>query len=100
MDFLSALIYYEKQASRSPVIVLNSASLKARAVDAIRETGAERVYLYLDQDRTGRKLTRYFRDHLPGVIVSDCADLYLYAEGCKDFNDYLVATRNTTSRSR
>jgi len=86
IDFLSALTHYGKDIA-TPVIVLNSVAMKDRAVEAIREIGADKVYLYLDRDQSGRELTEYFTQQLHGVTVLDKSDLY--AE-YKDFNEFLV----------
>jgi DNA primase len=54
MDFLSALTYFQVREAKTPVIVLNSVSLKKRALEKIKEIGVTKVYLYLDRDEPGR----------------------------------------------
>jgi len=89
MDFLSALTYYGKDIT-TPVIVMNSTALKERTAEAIKEMGVDKVYLYLDRDRSGRELAEHFKQQLHGVTVLDKSDLY--AE-YKDFNEFLVKVR-------
>jgi 5S rRNA maturation endonuclease (ribonuclease M5) len=89
MDFLSALEHYQKPIT-TPVIVLNSVTMKDRAVEAIKEMGAGKVYLYLDNDDAGKGLTEYFKQQLHSVTIVDNAHLYA---GYKDFNEWLVKGR-------
>lgn len=89
IDFLSALAHYRKEAT-TPVIVLNSVAMKDKALHAIRDMKASKVYLYLDRDKAGRELTEHFRRKLQGVDVLDKSNLY---EGHKDFNDFLKANK-------
>ncbi len=86
MDYLSALIV-RALTDTMPVIVLNSVTMKDRAVKTIREQGgaASRVHLYLDHDTPGRELTIYLKAQLPGLEVLDRSELY------NDFNEYLQA---------
>lgn len=92
IDFLSALTYYGKDITTS-VIVENSVTMKDRAVEAIKEMGVGKVYLYLDRDPSGRKLTEYFLQQLYGVTIVDNSDLYA---DYKDFNDFLVKAHPKT----
>jgi DNA primase len=94
MDFLSALEHYRKPVT-TPVIVMNSTALKERTAEAIRNMNAEKAYLYLDHDTSGREITEYFRKELDGVDVLDKSDLYA---GYKDFNEWLVATKEQTRK--
>jgi DNA primase len=89
MDFLSALEHYHKPIT-TPVIVLNSVAMKDKAITAIRNMGAGKVYLYLDNDKAGRELTEHFREQLQGVTIVDNSSLY---EGYKDFNEWLAKGR-------
>jgi len=86
IDFLSALTHYGKDIT-TPVIVLNSVAMKDRAVEAIREMGVDKVYLYLDHDQSGRELTEHFTQQLHGVTILDKSNLYA---GHKDFNEFLT----------
>lgn len=87
MDFLAAVTL----AKRSPlmlVIVMNSASMKDKTVAQIRTLGVATVYLYLDRDETGRRLTTEFQEALTDLEVRDMSELYA---GYKDLNDWLIA---------
>lgn len=92
MDFLSAVAYMGRPP-RQHSVVLNSASMRERALDTIRRLEVERVHLYLDQDGAGRELTSYFADKLSGLQVMD--ESWLYA-GHKDLNDYWMARKTVT----
>ena len=74
------------QQATTPVIVTNSTAMKHRAIAAIREMKAEKVYLYLDHDSSGKELTAYFSKELQGLQVLDKSCLYT---GHNDFNDWL-----------
>lgn len=91
MDFLSALTYYQVAAPKLPVIVLNGVVMKDKALAAIRDLGAEKVYLYLDRDEGGLKLTADFQAALADLSVLDKSELYA---GFKDFNAFLQKHRH------
>lgn len=97
MDFLSALIYTQKPAPALPVVILNSASMRHRALAAIQEQGFTELHLYFDHDKTGRELTAWFQEQLPDRVVTDQSNLY---DGYKDFNDWLMARAPSASISR
>jgi DNA primase len=90
MDFLSALTYEGRQEAETAVLVLNSAAMKRKAAQTIRQLGARRVYLYLDHDSAGEELAAYFQQVLVGMEIHDQSDLYA---GYKDFNDFVTAER-------
>ena len=90
IDFLSALTFYQVKEAKTAVIVLNSVSLKDRAIEKIKEMGVTQVYLYLDQDDGGKQGIAHFRQHLGSRIsLKDQSSLYT---GYKDFNAFLVQT--------
>lgn len=93
LDFLSAQVAGSLMQPLPTVIVMNSTALKDRTVAAIRESGASRVDLYLDHDKTGRDITAFLKQELAGVDVVDCSSLYA---GYKDFNESVVASLETT----
>ena len=95
MDFLSALTYTNKQLPDGMVIVLNSASMRERALKIIQEKAMETVDLYLDHDPTGRTLTEWFQEQLGDRTVNDKADLYV---SHKDFNAWWMAQRQSITR--
>ena len=93
MDFLSALMYTQKPIPSLPVIILNSASMRHRALAKIRDQNFAEVHLYFDHDRTGEELTIWFQEQLADQLVTDQSGLYT---GYKDFNDWLLG-RNTSA---
>ncbi len=106
IDFLSALTFYQTCEAKTPVIVLNSVSLKDQAVQKIREMGKSCVYLYLDRDEVGRRIQDDFRQQFGfdtqatqpkglGITIIDKSELYA---GYKDFNDFLVQTQALGSK--
>ena len=86
MDFLSALEYYGKPIA-TDVIVMNSAMMKQRTAEAIRELGAEKVYLYTQRDEQGIAARDYIMKHLNTLEIVD--NTHLYAD-YQDFNDFLT----------
>lgn len=89
IDFLSALTYYRRNIT-TPVIVLNSVTMKDKAVETLRKMGVSKVHLYLDRDKSGRQLTEYFEQQFHRAMsIVDNSDLYI---GHKDFNAFLVKT--------
>jgi len=90
IDFLSALCFYQVPQALTDVIVLNSVSLKERAIERIRGDHFEKVYLYLDRDDSGIRLKTHFAKQLSAkVTVVDKSDLYT---DYKDFNELLIST--------
>ena len=67
MDFLSALTFDSVAQPKTDVIVLNSVSLKERALMQIQTHIFTTVYLYLDRDEAGNRLKDFFfrRMNLP-----------------------------------
>ncbi|MEM7132449.1 MAG: toprim domain-containing protein [Chloroflexota bacterium] len=95
-DFLSAIVLTGHPPTMG-CIVLNSVSMKDRAIQKIREMGVEQLHLYLDRDEAGLAMVQYFREHLPDVTVYDESMLY---DGSKDLNDYLVAKQQSAGHAR
>ena len=96
MDFLSAMVYAGRPPSME-CIVLNSASMKQRALEVIICYQPATVHLYLDNDQTGRSLVAYFQEGLnqEGIAVQDQSSLY---QDYKDFNEMLVARKRSQIR--
>jgi DNA primase len=88
MDFLSAVVITGR-APRMPVIVMNSTALKERTLDAIYKLGVQTVYLYLDRDAAGQRLTAEIQAALPDLLVQDRSVIYA---GYTDLNDFHRAT--------
>lgn len=87
MDFLSAMTMNALPDDSTAALVLNSATLRERALARLAERGGP-IYLYLDHDATGRMLTAWFQERLAGRRVLDHSGLYL---GHADFNAMLQA---------
>ncbi|MEZ4682056.1 MAG: toprim domain-containing protein [Caldilineaceae bacterium] len=87
MDFLSAVVIANRPP-QMPVIIMNSVAMKERVIEAIGEMGVKSVYLYLDRDKAGRRLTAELRDSLRDCCVQDLSARY---EGYKDMNEWLLA---------
>lgn len=85
-DFLSWLVYGQVSPPRVAALVLNSTSLRERAVDRIRSLPVTSVTLYCDRDASGHSLTAQFQEALEGVSVTDESAIYT---GYKDFNAFL-----------
>jgi Toprim-like/CHC2 zinc finger len=90
IDFLSALAWHKVTSPPLAVIVLNSVTLRDKALAAIRDKGVQTVHLYLDHDPAGRELTAFLQQQLAGVEVVDQSAHY---GGHKDFNAFLVSQR-------
>jgi len=86
MDFLSALQYYGKSIT-TPVIVMNSAMMRERTVEVIRELEASKVYLYTQHDEQGIAARDYIMQELRQLETVDNSTLYA---GYEDFNDFLT----------
>lgn len=83
-DFLSALVWFGREAPRIPTVILNTTNNRKKAVAYLREF--KEVNCFFDRDETGIKCFNLLRDR-DGLPVSDCSGLY---EGFNDFNDFLV----------
>lgn len=92
MDFLSYLSEHQITKPRFSTIVLNSATMKARALSCIAEGGYRRVHLFMDHDATGDECLGFFQGTLESLELVDHRSEY---EGFKDFNEKAVADRRT-----
>lgn len=95
-DYLTA-IYTRTISEQTPAIVLNTASFRGRALQAIPKDPAVSVELYLDHDDTGRALVAYFQERLPGQQVTDKSEIY---KDYKDFNAQLEARNVARNHAR
>lgn len=90
-DFLSWMQHTGQQKPVMPVLVLNSTSMRKRAVEAIQAMGDVRtVHLYADRDDSGQELVQYMQKHLEGIKVIDESPMYA---SFHDYNDFLVQNR-------
>ena len=84
-DFISLLIVYPKTEKQFDFVILNSLSMLNK-LDAVFDE-YEKVFLALDNDEAGTKATE---KHLE-ILGVKCTDIrYLYKNGSKDLNDYLL----------
>ncbi|WP_448606685.1 toprim domain-containing protein [Paenimyroides ceti] len=84
-DFISLLMLFSKTENQFDFIILNSLSMLNK-LDAVYEE-YEKVFLALDNDEAGTKATQ---KHLE-ILGAKCTDIrYLYNNGSKDLNDYLL----------
>ncbi|MEM7132107.1 MAG: toprim domain-containing protein [Chloroflexota bacterium] len=90
MDFLSWMQHRGSRTLPMPVIILNSASLRKRAVETIQEMGVGEVHLYLDHDDTGKELVSYLQEKLPDLTLIDQSPLYA---SFHDYNAFLIQNR-------
>ena len=84
-DFLSWLATRELVEPDCGVVILHSAGLRRRALDAITAHGFGRVLLFLDHDQAGRDANRFFVEQLGNRNVVDRSVEYA---GFKDLNDW------------
>jgi len=96
MDFLSALAYYGKREVSTSVIVMNSAMMKDKTVEAIKELGASKVYLYTQLDEQGIAARDYIMKELPHLEIVDKSSLYA---GYEDFNEFLTKANSQKERA-
>lgn len=94
MDYLSAVSHYNKKPKHN-IIILNSATLKSKAVDKIKIHKYNKVFSYLDRDKTGKETLEYFKTSLK-IEIEDKSSLY---ENYKDFNEFLQDKPNKTKSS-
>jgi hypothetical protein len=87
MDFLSCLTLSGRDKMEGDVIVLNSVSLKRKAVGFVKANGYDLMDTYLDNDKGGVDALNTFREELPSVIIKPQNNLY---GPFNDFNDYLM----------
>ncbi|OLY95611.1 CHC2 zinc finger [Cnuella takakiae] len=93
MDFLSFLTMEKQDRASSDVIVLNSVSLQANAIEFIKTKQYGEVHTYFDNDVAGEKALANFKAELPGVIIKPFNHLY---QGHKDYNDLLRNVKQST----
>lgn len=97
MDCLSALTYYQTPTPAITAIVMNSAAMKDKTIEALTAMGVRKVHLYLDHDTSGQALAGAIREALTGVEVIDQSDVYA---GWKDFNEFLQAQQQAGSKTK
>lgn len=97
-DFLSYLFHNSLSKPPMPVIVMNSVAMGDKAIEAVRQMGAQTVHLYLDLDSKGREQAERFKRELQDVNVLDQSHIYT---GYNDYSEFLeVNTQKAKSVSR
>ena len=85
-DYLSAMVYYGRNAPTNTVIILNSVSNLKQAFPLILE--ATKINLFLDNDTAGRKAMEAIK--ATGKTVIDHSSIYA---NYNDFNEFLIDSR-------
>lgn len=83
-DFLSALTYYKLDSFKGDVIVLNSTALKGELDELLYSDVYSKIYLFLDNDKTGNKAKQHFYSINQKCV--DCSNIY---SNFSDFNEFL-----------
>ena len=86
-DYLTAMQMAHGQLHET-AIVLNSVSLRDRAIARIQQLGVRHVDLYRDNDNAGEQLLTAFKEALPGVTITDKSNTY---RGYRDLNEGYLA---------
>ncbi len=89
-DFLSFLTMYKLHDFKSSAIILNSVSLKAKALEWIQLSDSKKLYLFLDNDEAGHVAKQYYQDSLKGVEIIDKSAMYA---GFNDLNQLLMKSK-------
>lgn len=87
LDFLSFLTYYDKKSFSSSVIILNSINLRNKALKEIEKHTFSKIYLFLDNDPSGKETTHFFQTKITSTPLVDKSYLY---EKYNDFNEMTI----------
>ena len=82
-DFLSALVYYARNAPMYTTIILNSTTNLSKAIPQLK--ACKQVNAFLDRDEAGRKSVEKLEK--TGLFINNCTSIYA---DFKDFNEFLV----------
>ncbi|WP_276716061.1 toprim domain-containing protein [Alistipes sp.] len=93
MDYLSFLTLKRNSNPPHSIVVLNSVTNLAKAVPFI--ASHERVYIYLDNDETGRKATAELK-----ATCRNLSDQSIHYRQYNDLNDYLRSRRPVKEHRR
>lgn len=93
IDFLSCLTYHNITDFEQSAIILNTISLRKKALEIIQQGNYKKVYFYLDNDEPGRDTQDFFNVALEGSnkIYIDKSPTY---GQYNDFNDMLCGVKN------
>lgn len=84
IDFLSYMSDKNKKQIESDVIILNSTKLIERAKVLIEKKGYQKIYIFLDNDKTGEEAAEILQTLQKQFVL--CNHIY---KGFKDYNEYL-----------
>lgn len=96
IDYLSAISCIQG-ASDATILVLNSASMRDRAIEFLRTHPESTIGLFLDNDETGRRLADEIARELPGQTVIDRSSEYA---DHKDVNDWCRSKTSSPERDK
>lgn len=89
-DFLSALQYYNILAFQSDVIVMHSLAFKTNIAAELKDqANYKNVYLYLDNDNSGKEAVSYFQEELSAT--TNIRDMSQFYADYKDVNEFWCA---------
>ncbi len=87
LDYASAIKLSKNKILNQNNIILNSVVEADKAIEAIKSLNADKVKLYLDNDKAGDKAVTEIKEALSNEIeVIDNRDFY---KNCNDLNDFL-----------
>ena len=90
-DFLTSVMM-NAGLPDATIIVLNSVSMREKAIQEIRNLKPRSVELFRDHDSAGEQLVEYFRKALPDVEVIDKSEFYA---GNDDLNEWYSSRGKT-----
>lgn len=88
LDYLSALVYFQKEKSDCDTIILNSLAMVNTVMPLLEEY--QKVSLFLDNDSAGNASTK----ELILAENIDAVDRRRIYKGYKDFNEFLIQTNS------
>ena len=91
MDYLSVLTMRKGEEIDGDVIILNSTSMKGRAVLLMKEKNYRQIDTYMDNDKGGLAVHDFICSEVKGVAVNPKNALYM---PYKDVNDFLNVKRS------
>ena len=91
-DFEAFKSHYNFFDFEHSAIILGSTSLVKRAIEEVKHYTYDHIFLYLDNDQSGRKATQQLTDALKeNYGITDKSPVY---QGHADFNDWVIAKSN------
>jgi len=85
-DFLTSVMVRAGPPDAT-IIVLNSVSLRDKALAVLKELNPATIELFRDHDTAGQQTLEFFQNALPNVEITDRSTLY---SGHNDFNEWLM----------